>query len=113
MSRLVLDRNMLVTQLSPHRHDLGEPFDRSVPLHNSCRQNRNMLRGTPAREAIVLGSPAAGAAELRKMARVDTSHRQSRREQGTDDSALVTTAGLKANCGDCERAQPYDQLGAA
>src|SRR5262249_39590547 len=36
MSRLVLGRNMLVTQLSPHRHDLGEPFDRSVPLHNSC-----------------------------------------------------------------------------
>src|SRR6516162_334971 len=35
MSRLVLGRNMLVTQLSPHRHDLGEPFDRSVPLHNS------------------------------------------------------------------------------
>src|SRR6516164_4580585 len=30
MSRLVLGRNMLVTQLSPHRHDLGEPFDRSV-----------------------------------------------------------------------------------
>jgi hypothetical protein len=26
MSRLVLGRNMLVTQLSPHGHDLGEPF---------------------------------------------------------------------------------------
>src|SRR5262249_42413069 len=35
------------------------------------------------------------------------------REQGTDDSALVTTARLQANCGDCERAQPYDQLGPA
>src|SRR5258706_15386430 len=44
---------------------------------------------------------------------VNTSHRHSRREQGTDDSALVTTARLKANCGDCERAQPYDQLGPA
>src|SRR5215472_8852067 len=37
----------------------------------------------------------------------------SRREQGTDDSALVTTARLKANRGDCERAHPYDQLGPA
>jgi hypothetical protein len=31
MSRLVLGRNMLVTQLSPHGHDLGEPFGRVVP----------------------------------------------------------------------------------
>src|SRR5215471_2105837 len=59
------------------------------------------------------GQHAAGAGELTKLARVDTSHRQSRREQGTDDTALVTTARLKANCGDCERAQPYDQLGPA
>src|SRR5262249_36653925 len=43
MSRLVLGRNVLVTQLSPHRHDLGEPFDRSVPLHNSCRHDRDVL----------------------------------------------------------------------
>src|SRR6516164_8727041 len=42
MSRLVLGRNMLVTQLSPHRHDLGEPFDRSVPLHNSCWHDRDI-----------------------------------------------------------------------
>src|SRR5262249_43629055 len=113
MSRLVLDRNMLVTQLSPHRHDLGEPFDRSVPLHNSCRHNRDILCDQPRIEAIVLGQHAAVAGELTKLARVDTSHRQSRREQGTDDSALVTTARLKANCGDCERAQPCDQLGPA
>src|SRR6516162_5624193 len=113
MSRLVLGRNMLVTQLSPHRHDLGEPFDRSVPLHNSCRHDRDILCDQPRIEAIVLGQHAAGAGELTKLARVDTSHRQSRREQGTDDSALVTTARLKANCGDCERAQPYDQLGPA
>src|SRR5215831_809358 len=64
-------------------------------------------------EAIVLGQHAAGAGELTKLARVDTSHRQPRCEQGTDDTALVTTARLKANCGDCERAQPYDQLGPA
>ena len=54
-------------------------------------------------EAIVLGQHAAGAGELTKLVRVDTSHRQSGREQGTDDSALVTTARLQANCGDCER----------
>src|SRR5262249_16011893 len=55
---------------------------------------------------------AAGAGELTKLVRVDTSHRHPRREQSTDDPALVTTARLKANCGDCERAQPY-QLGPA
>ena len=99
MSRLVLGRNMLVTQLSPHRHDLGEPFDRSVPLHNSCRHDRDILCDQPRIEAIVLGQHAAGAGELTKLARVDTSHRQSRREQGTDDPALVTTARLKANRG--------------
>src|SRR6266566_4898573 len=113
VSSLVLGRNMLVTQLSPHGHDLGEPFDRSVPLHNSCRHDRNILCDQPRIEAIVLGQHAAGAGELTKLVRVDTSHRHSRREQGTDDSALVTTARLKANCGDCERAQPYDQLGPA
>ena len=113
MSRLVLGRNMLVTQLSPHRHDLGEPFDRSVPLHNSCRHDRDILCDQPRIEAVVLGQHAAGAGELTKLARVDTSHRQPRREQGTDDPALVTTARLKANPGDRERAQPCDQLGPA
>ncbi len=110
MSRLVLGRNVLVTQLPPHRHDLGEPFDRSVPLHNSCRYDRDILCDQPRIEAVVLGQHAAGAGELTKLVRVDTSHRQPRREQGTDDPALVTTARFKANRGDCERAQPCDQL---
>ena len=30
MNCLVLDSDMLVTQLSPHGDDLGEPFDRAV-----------------------------------------------------------------------------------
>src|SRR5262249_4656145 len=64
-------------------------------------------------EAVVLGQHAAGAGELTKLVRVDTSHRQPRCEQGTDDPALVTTARLKANRGDRERAQPCDQLGPA
>src|SRR4030095_6765338 len=55
MSRLVLGRNVLVAQLSPHRHDLGEPFDRSVPLHNSCWHDRDILCDQPGIEAIVLG----------------------------------------------------------
>src|SRR5215467_5691119 len=108
-----LDRNMLVTQLSPHRHDLGEPFNRSVSLHNSRRHDRDILCDQPRIEAVVLGQHAAGAGELTKLVWVDTSHRHFRREQGTDDAALVTTARLKANCGDCERAQPYHQLGPA
>src|SRR5262249_16952507 len=93
MSRLVLGRNMLVTQLSPHGHDLGEFFDRSVPLHNSCRHDRDVLCDQPCIEAGVLGQHAPGAGELTKLVR-----------------ALVTTARLKANRGDCERAQPCDQL---
>src|SRR5262245_54200289 len=63
-----------------------------------------------SRRSFLASTPRARAT---KLVRVDTSHRQSRREQGTDDSALVTTARLKANRGDCERAQPCDQLGPA
>src|SRR5262249_27468772 len=79
----------------------------------SCRHDRDVLCDQPRIEAVVLGQHAAGAGELTKLVRVDTSHRQPRCEQGTDDSALVSTARLKANCGDCERAQAYDQAGGA
>jgi hypothetical protein len=51
MSRLVLGRNMLVTQLSPHGHDLGEPFDRRVPLHNSVDGPPVQHRSTTNRAA--------------------------------------------------------------
>ena len=83
------------------------------PAAHSCWHDRDILCDQPRIEAIVLGQHAAGAGELTKLVRVDTSHRQSRCEQGTDDPALVTTARLQANCRDCERAQPYDQLGPA
>ncbi len=39
MSRLVLDGDMLVTQLSPHGHDLCEPFDRVVPLQATIQSS--------------------------------------------------------------------------
>lgn len=51
---------MLVTQLSPHRDDRGEPFDRVVPLHNSGRHNGDILCDQSCIEAIV-GQDAAGA----------------------------------------------------
>jgi hypothetical protein len=54
---------MLVTQLSPHGDDLGEPFDRAVPLHNPCRHDGDILRDQSRIEAIVLGQDAAGAGE--------------------------------------------------
>jgi hypothetical protein len=72
MSCLVLDGDMLVTQLSPHGDDLGEPFDRAVPLHNPCRHDGDILRDQSRIEAIVLGQDAAGAGELTKLVRVDT-----------------------------------------
>ena len=78
MGCLVLDRDMLVTQLSPHGYDLGEPFNGLVPLHNSCRHDRDILCDQSRIEAIVLGQHAAGAGELTKLVRVDTSHRQIR-----------------------------------
>jgi hypothetical protein len=83
MSRLVLDSDMLVTQLSPHGHDLGEPFDRVVPQHNSRRDDGDILRDQSRIEAIVLGQDATSAGELTKLVRVDTSPRQFGREQRT------------------------------
>ena len=49
MGGLVLDGDMLVTQLSPHGDDLGEPFDRVVPLHNSCRHYGDILGASSSR----------------------------------------------------------------
>src|SRR6478672_2384147 len=113
MSRLVHSGDMLVTQLAPHGYDLGEMFNCIVALQNACRHDRDVFCDQSSVQTIILGQDTAGASELTKLVRVDASHRQSRREQGTNDAALVTTARLKANCGDCERAQPYDQLGPA
>src|SRR5262249_13343455 len=63
MSRLVLGRNMLVTQLSPHGHDLGEFFDRSVTLHNAGRHDRGPYPGISRawRGAFLASTPRAGA----------------------------------------------------
>jgi hypothetical protein len=56
MSGLAPSRNMLVTQLTPHGHDLGEPFGCVVALHNSRRHDMTHfaisssgLRRQPAR----------------------------------------------------------------
>ena len=70
MSCLVLDGDMLVTQLSPHGDDLGEPFDRVVPLHNPCRHDGNILRDQSRIAAIVLGQDAAGARKRRSSLRL-------------------------------------------
>ena len=113
MSCLVLDGDMLVTQLSPHGDDLGKPFDRIVPLHSSCRHDGDILCDQSRIEAIVLGQDAAGASELTK-GLLGLIRRTDSRAASTDHHAtLVTAARLKANCGDCERAQPCDQLGPA
>jgi hypothetical protein len=111
MSCLVHSGSMLVTQLAPHGYDLGEVFNCVVAPYNACRHNRDVFCDQSRVETIILGQDTAGASELTKLVRVDASHRQSGRKQGTDDAALVTTARLKANRRDCEWAQPYDQLG--
>jgi hypothetical protein len=83
---------MLVTQLAPHGYDLGEVFNCVVAPYNACRHNRDVFCDQSRVETIILGQDTAGASELTKLVRVDASHRQSGREQGTDDAALVTTA---------------------
>ena len=113
MGRLVLDSDMLVAQLASHRHDLGEPLRCFVPPYNSCRHDRDKLRDQSRIETIVLSEHTTGTGELTKLVRIDTPHRQPRREQGTDDAALVTAARLKADCGDFERSQSHNQLGPA
>jgi len=111
MSCLVHSGSMLVTQLAPHGYDLGEVFNCVVAPYNACRHNRDVFCDQSRVETIILGQDTAGASELTKLVRVDASHRQSGREQGTDDAALVTTARLKADRRDRERAQPCNQLG--
>jgi hypothetical protein len=110
MSRLVHSGDMLVTQLAPHGYDLGEMFNRIVALQNARRHDGDVFCDQSSVQTIILGQDTAGASELTKLVRVDASHRQSRREQGTNDAALVTTARLKTNRSGCEWAQPYDQL---
>ena len=101
---------MLVTQLAPHGYDLGKMFSCIVALHKACRHDRDIFCNQSSVQTIILGQDTAGASELTQLVRVDASHRQSRREQGTNDAALVTTARLKADRIDCEWAQSYDQL---
>jgi hypothetical protein len=85
MSRLVHSGDMLVTQLAPHGYDLGEMFNRIVALQNACRHDRDVFCDQSSVQTIILGQDTAGASELTKLVRVDASHRQSRREQGTNE----------------------------
>src|SRR5262245_42454200 len=110
MSRLVHRSGVFITQLAPHCYDFGEAFNCVIALYNACWHDRDVFCDQPSVQTVILSQDTAGAGELTKFVRVDTSHRQPRREQGTNDAALVTTARLKANRRDCEWAQPYDQL---
>jgi hypothetical protein len=85
MSRLVHSGDMLVIQLAPHGYDLGEMFNRIVALQNACRHDRDEFCDQSSVQTIILGQDTAGASELTKLVRVDASHRQSRREQGTNE----------------------------
>ena len=67
MGGLVLDRDMLVTELPAHGYDFGEPFSGGVRLHNPRRHDRDIFCDQPSIEAVVLGQDAAGAGELPKL----------------------------------------------
>ena len=113
MGCLVLDRYMLVAQLTPHGHDLGKPFGGDVTLYNACRHDRDILRDQLCIEAVVLGQHATRAGKLTKLVGVDPPHRQACREQGPDDAALVSAARLDPDRRDRRAVQPLDQLGPA
>jgi hypothetical protein len=61
MGRRVPD--MLVAQLAPHRHDLGEPLRCFVPPYNSCRHDRDKLCDQSRIETIVLSEHTTGTGE--------------------------------------------------
>jgi hypothetical protein len=107
---LVFDCDMLVAKLSPHGDDLSELFCGRIALHDPCWHDRNVFRDQPRIEAVVLGEHATGAAELAQLVGVDASHRQVRRQQGSDDGALVAATRLDANCSDRQATQSFDQL---
>ena len=53
---------MYVLRLSPHGYDLGEPFGRSVTLHNSRRHDRDILWISRAsRRSFLASTPRARA----------------------------------------------------
>jgi hypothetical protein len=107
---LVFDRDMLVAKLSPHGDDLGELLCGRIALHDPCWHDRNVFCDQPRIEAVVLGEHATGAAKLAQLVGVDASHRQVRRQQGSDDGALVAATRLDANCSDRQAPQSFDQL---
>ena len=110
MGGLVFDRDMLVAKLSPHGDDLSKLFCGRIALHDPCWHDRNVFRDQPRIEAVVLGEYATGATELAQLVGVDASHRQVRRQQGSDDGALVAATRLDANCSDRQATQSFDQL---
>ena len=92
---LVLDCDVLVTELAPHGDDLGDPRGGGVMAHD-VRGHGGDVRGDQARiEPIILGEDAAGAGELPKPIRIDAAHREAGGEQGADDAALVAAARLE------------------
>ena len=113
MGGLVLDRDMLVTELPAHGYDFGEPFSGGVRLHNPRRHDRNIFCDQPSIEAVVLGQDAAGAGELPKFVRVDPSNRQARGEQSADDAPLVPSAWLDPDRGRSRPGQSPNQFGPA
>ena len=97
MSRLVLDSDMLIAQLTPHDHDFCKPFGGAVPLHNACRHDRDILCNQPRIETVVLRQNSASASELTKLVWIDPSYRQTRHEQRANDASFVAAAGLDAD----------------
>lgn len=110
---LVFDRNMLVAKLPPHGNDRSELLSGGIAVHDPSRHDRDILCDQPGIEAIILGQDATGAGELTKFVGIDTSHRQTRGQQGTDDAAFIAAARFDADRGERQPAQPVNQLAPA
>jgi len=107
---LVLDRDVLVAKLPAHGDDLSELLCGRIALHEPCWHDRDVFCDQPGIEPVVLGEHATGAGELAQLVGVDASHRQARRQQGSDNGTLVAATRLDANCGDRQVAQSFNQL---
>jgi len=108
-----LDAFSAATFSSLSSHYLSHPLGCLVTLSRTCRHGGDEQRDHSGIELIVLGQNPTRLSELAKLKRVDLPDGYARREQGTEDSALVAAARLDADGRDAQATQALYQFGPA
>ena len=90
-------RDFLVAELPSRGHDLGHPLGGLVTLSRVGWHGGDEQRNHSGIEPIVLSQNPTRLGELAKLKWVDLPDGYARREQGTEDAALVATTRLNAN----------------